>query len=35
MAAALAAIGDFPEARGTMSLTKGNVAENGEVICER
>ena len=35
MEAALAAIGDFPGAPGTMSLTKGHVAQNGEVICER
>ena len=35
METALAAIGDFADAPGTMLLTKGNVAQNGEVICER
>lgn len=35
MDAALAAIGSFPEARATVSLTKGNMAQDGVVVSER
>ena len=35
MEVALAAIGSFPEARAAMSLTKGNVVQNGVVVSER